>query len=266
MTGAARPLMIGAFARRCRLPVSTLRYYDKIGLLTPAAVDTSSGYRRYNGEQLATAVLIARLRAIGTTPSDIATVIVGGAPAAAVLAAERRRVDAQVRDGQRALAEIDDLITGHDEHPVHDTQLVSLAPAQVPALPFEVLSADIASGVLRGIAGLRGVLRRAGHQRAGPWGATFPLEIHEEVSGFVFAHTNQQVENHGLHTEWLPATRAVQTIHHSGPETVAMTYQAALDRIDDEGWTPTGPVIEEYLSLDTVPTATSSIRLIVPIT
>ncbi len=267
MTGPpGRPLMIGEFARRCRLPVSTLRYCDKIGLLAPAVVDTSSGYRRYTGDQLATAVLIARLRAIGTAPCDIATVVVGGGAAAAVLAAERVRVRAQVRDGQRALAEIDDLISGRDEHSVHHPQLVSLGPAHVAALPFDAPSAGIASGVLRGIAGLRGALRRAGHERTGPWGAVFPLEIHEEVPGFVFAHTSQQVEHHGLSTEWLPGTRAVQTIHHSGPDTVEMAYQAALNLIDDEGWTPTGSVVEEYLFLDAAPTATlPSIRLTVPV-
>lgn len=51
-------LMIGDFARRCRLPVSTLRYYDRIGLLTPAVVDPGSGYRRYTADQLPSAALI----------------------------------------------------------------------------------------------------------------------------------------------------------------------------------------------------------------
>ena len=35
--------------------------------------------------------------------------------------------------------------------------------------------------------------------------------------------------------------------------------------IDDQGWSPVGPVIEEYLSLDAAPAATPSIRLTVPI-
>lgn len=36
MTARGRLLMISEFARRRRLPVSTLRYYDKIGLLPGA--------------------------------------------------------------------------------------------------------------------------------------------------------------------------------------------------------------------------------------
>jgi hypothetical protein len=38
-----------------------------------------------------------------------------------------------------------------------------------------------------------------------------------------------------------------------------------LDRIDHEGWTPAGPVIEEYLALD-APAATSpAIQVTVPV-
>ena len=190
MTECARPLMIGEFARRCRLPVSTLRYYDKIGLLTPAVVDPTTGYRRYTADQLSTAVLIGRLRAVGTAPRDIAGVLIGGAQSAAVLAAERRRVAGQVSAAQRSLAEIDDLLAHRDDQPTHDVELISLAHEQVAAAPFRVRHLDLASAVLRGIAGLRSALRRAGYQRTGPWGATFPLEITQQVSGFVFATTS----------------------------------------------------------------------------
>src|SRR5438128_997048 len=51
-------LSIGVFARRSRLSMKALRHYDRLGLLTPAEVDQSSGYRRYRESQLATARLV----------------------------------------------------------------------------------------------------------------------------------------------------------------------------------------------------------------
>jgi hypothetical protein len=51
----------------------------------------------------------------------------------------------------------------------------------------------------------------------------------------------------------------------SGAGTVALAYQAVLDRIDHEGWTPAGPVIEEYLSLDAAPPMTPVIQVTVPL-
>jgi DNA-binding transcriptional MerR regulator len=40
-------MTIGRFARLTGLPIDTLRHYDEVGLLLPASVDASSGYRRH---------------------------------------------------------------------------------------------------------------------------------------------------------------------------------------------------------------------------
>jgi PPM family protein phosphatase len=58
-------LTIGAFARASRLSPKALRLYDELGLLPPAHVDPSSGYRFYAPEQLDRARLVAWLRRLG---------------------------------------------------------------------------------------------------------------------------------------------------------------------------------------------------------
>ena len=55
---------IGEFARRSRLSVKALRLYDELGVLTPARVDRSTGYRYYDVAQLEAARLVAMLRQI----------------------------------------------------------------------------------------------------------------------------------------------------------------------------------------------------------
>ena len=45
-------LQIGEFARLTNLPVRTIRYYGDLGLLPPAEVDPSSGYRKYRIDQV----------------------------------------------------------------------------------------------------------------------------------------------------------------------------------------------------------------------
>lgn len=264
MTSSPRMLLIGEFARRCRLPVSTLRYYDRIGLLTPALVDPATGYRRYADGQLADAVLIGRLREVGTVPRRIAAIVAGGAQAAAVLAAERDRLAAQAGAAQRALAEIEDLLACHQNQRSGQVTVVDLAAERVAAAGFAVLHDDLAPAVLRGIAGLRTALRRAGCRRTGPWGATFPLQITGHVRGFVFARTIGD-PCPGLDTAWLPGGPAARSVHPGGPGTLAMTYHATLQMADQQGRRPAGPVIEEYLTLDALPTGSPSIRLTVPL-
>lgn len=58
-------MSIGEFARRSRLSAKALRLYDGLGLLPPARVDESSGYRYYDGGQIEQARLIATLRKVG---------------------------------------------------------------------------------------------------------------------------------------------------------------------------------------------------------
>ncbi|MFD0854642.1 helix-turn-helix domain-containing protein, partial [Actinomadura adrarensis] len=56
---------IGAFARASRLSPKALRLYDDLGLLPPAHVDPSTGYRFYDPSQLERARLVAWLRRLG---------------------------------------------------------------------------------------------------------------------------------------------------------------------------------------------------------
>jgi PPM family protein phosphatase len=58
-------LPIGAFARSARLSPKALRLYDDLGLLRPAFVDPSTGYRFYDPAQLEQARLVAWLRRLG---------------------------------------------------------------------------------------------------------------------------------------------------------------------------------------------------------
>ncbi|MFF2195822.1 MerR family transcriptional regulator [Streptomyces sp. NPDC058157] len=81
---------IGAFARRCGLTSSALRFYADSGLLPPAVVDPVSGYRYYDAEQLARATALRRLREIAMPLAGVEAVLAAPAEEAS------RLVDAHV--------------------------------------------------------------------------------------------------------------------------------------------------------------------------
>jgi PPM family protein phosphatase len=64
-------LSIGDFSGRCGLSAKMLRSYAASGLLVPAAVDDSSGYRYYSTGQLHQARVIVLLRRAGIPIDDI---------------------------------------------------------------------------------------------------------------------------------------------------------------------------------------------------
>src|SRR5580765_274925 len=57
-------LPIGMFSRASSISIKALRAYHEAGILMPARVDPSSGYRIYTVDQLADAAIVARLRAL----------------------------------------------------------------------------------------------------------------------------------------------------------------------------------------------------------
>lgn len=70
-------LTIGAFARAVELSPSALRYYDDCGLLAPAEVDRTTGYRYYTPELESRARLIRWMRDVGV-PVDTMRVVLDG--------------------------------------------------------------------------------------------------------------------------------------------------------------------------------------------
>jgi DNA-binding transcriptional MerR regulator len=72
---------IGRFARLTGLSVKALRHYDELGLLRPAAVDASTGYRSYSTEQVERAETIRLLRRLEFPLDEIASLLDADDPA-----------------------------------------------------------------------------------------------------------------------------------------------------------------------------------------
>ncbi|WP_066907120.1 MerR family transcriptional regulator [Millisia brevis] len=102
-------LTIGAFARLCGLTAGALRLYDDVGLLRPARVDPSSGYRYYSLDQADTARTIRRLREIDLALGGIGDYL--DAPPT-----DRRRLldrhTAGLRDRAERAGQVADLLLG----------------------------------------------------------------------------------------------------------------------------------------------------------
>jgi len=66
---------IGDFSRLSRVSVKALRYYDEIGLLKPAAIDSATGYRYYAAEQFTQLNRIIILKEAGLSLDEIGTLL-----------------------------------------------------------------------------------------------------------------------------------------------------------------------------------------------
>ena len=85
---------IGEFSKITGLTVKTLRFYHEQELLVPSFVDEPSGYRYYGPEKIETARIIAELRDLEFSLSEIAAILGQGTEDDDVLAVMQRQKDA----------------------------------------------------------------------------------------------------------------------------------------------------------------------------
>ena len=228
-------LTIGELSRRCRLPVSTLRYYHEIGLLEPAFVDPASNYRYYEPGQVDTAVLVSELRLAGVSLHQMQAVLSAEGPDIEVaLESIKCEIELRIEADRVHLSRIDALINDARKGSMADS--VSEVEGLLLPLTFvdRVVRTDrVVADVRRAFVELR---RQAGFGRGG-YAASFPLDLdssHYRVRVYV-----ESVEReHGA---------ALSITHDGDHQHLWRAYRALLDASHERGHIPQGRVVERYL-------------------
>lgn len=106
-------LTIGHFSKLTGLTIKALRLYDRLGVLHPAVVDFSSGYRYYGVEQVSIAKRIHLLRALEMPLEEIRALLSERHPEAVhqQLARHRQWIEERIasyQDGLALLQTLDD--------------------------------------------------------------------------------------------------------------------------------------------------------------
>ena len=92
-------ITIQGFAKLCGCNTQTLRYYDRIGLLTPAKVDEWTGYRYYEEEQALLFVKIKNLQQADFSIAEIKSLLPGDDDL--LIAAFERKIEEQQQKLER---------------------------------------------------------------------------------------------------------------------------------------------------------------------
>jgi DNA-binding transcriptional MerR regulator len=117
-------LTIGEVARRAGVATSTVRFYERRGLLTADA--RRSGQRRYHDESLRRLVFIGMLQDAGLSLDDIAGVL-GATHVADWKAIARRRLgvlDAEITRLQRARDYLEGALLCRYDHPATECRIM----------------------------------------------------------------------------------------------------------------------------------------------
>ena len=241
---------IGDFSRMTHLSVKALRHYHDVGVLTPAQVDTASGYRLYDASQVPVAQVIRRFRDLGMPLEEVKTVL--DAPDVAsrneVVVAHLERMESQLSETQATVASLRALL----ERPA--TPIV-VEYRSVPALPTLAITEavtvdDLEDWWVEGFEELYRVLSAAGVEPAGPGGALYPNELFELEKGevVVFVPVAGDVAPSGRAAPFqIPAAELAVTVHEGPFAELDQAYGALGTYVAERELGVEGPIREHYL-------------------
>jgi DNA-binding transcriptional MerR regulator len=236
-------LAIGTFARVCRLSVKRLRHYDEIGLLEPAWVDPSSGYRYYRAHQARDAAAIGLLRSLDV-PLPVIAQLLSGANIDGLLGAVHDQLEADVARRRRSLRALERILA--EGMPSADVSVVSLRSQDVAVVRDVATLETIGAITSACVRTLVDAARSAAVALEGPIMGLFPLDVSDDISVAVATETQEPIG--GTATEVLPGGRFASAVHIGAYDQIGLTAHALLAWCAEHGHTPTGPIREVYVS------------------
>lgn len=244
---------IGRFSDMTRLSVKALRHYDDIGLLRPASVDASSGYRYYRLGQANRAEAIKVLRSVDMPLESIAAVLSSEDPAvvAVLLKEHRERVAAELERHQRSLTYLQRLITGEVELMPYAITVQDVPDQRVVSVRHRTDLAGLRSVYDQGFGSIMRAMGEAGQDPAGPPLSIFHDVIDEATEGDVelAVPTGGDVADaSGVTTRTLPGGQVARTVHRGPYEQISPAYHALTTWVQEQGREFSGPPREIYLN------------------
>ena len=238
-------LTIGDFARATHLSVKALRHYDEVGLLAPAEVDPSSGYRRYRAAQVPAAHLIRRLRGLDMPLPEIRLVLGAADDAArdAVIDQHLQRMEIALQNTHRTVTALRALLE-HRDAPEVERRDIGATPAVARR---EVVAWDEVERWLTDSFARLHV--DAGPRAAGPDAALFSPAFFEDHIGEVTAFV--AVSAVGPGTIEVPGGAYAVAVHRGTFDRLDETYGLLGAHVTATGTSlPDRPVREHYLGDD----------------
>ncbi|MEV0901728.1 MerR family transcriptional regulator [Actinoplanes sp. NPDC049802] len=245
---------IGRFSLMSRLSIKALRFYDEQGLLTPAWVDPSSGYRYYRRAQAGQAEAIRVLRQIDMPIGEIHDLLSSKDPEiiGKRLQDHRERLRARLDEQERMLRFLERLIDQGGFTMPYQVTAKQIDTRAVAALRLHTSLTAIGADMARGFGTLVSAIGTAG---ASPTGAPFVIYhnvIDERIPGDIEicipVPAGTRFPDGPVVFREVPGGPAATTVHRGPYQEISPAYHGVFAWIEDEGRKPSGPPCEVYLN------------------
>jgi len=248
---SAPALSIGDFSRATQLSVKMLRHYHQIGLLEPINIDRATGYRRYSTDQISTAQIIRRFRALEMPLDEIRTVIstTDIRHRNELINAHLTRLESQLAHTKRAVETLRELL---EPGPAAEGRIGYRRVAATEALAIsEVVDLSDALTWFQGaLAELYATVTAQNARISGTAGGVFAAELIADERGLatVFVPFAGDIRRTGRLTELVvPAAELVTVVHAGSYHDFDLAYGALATHVAQHAIPVDGPIREYFL-------------------
>jgi effector-binding domain-containing protein len=244
---------IGRFSKMTRLSVKALRLYDENGLLPPARVDSSSGYRYYDLGQANRAEAVRILRSVDM-PLDEIRVLLGTDDPELVhkqLVVHRERLAERLAAQERTLAYLEALIQRKEGIMPYDVQTTEVTLQLVASTKVHTNLSRIGDDIGAGFGTLMMALGREGVAPSGAPLIVYHDVIDEETEGVIeiCVPVGAAISGDGdVYSREMEGGTMATTVHHGPYEQIALAYHTLTGWISEHGHDIAGPPREVYLN------------------
>jgi len=252
---------IGDFSRLSLVSVKALRYYDELGLLKPARVDESTGYRYYSANQLARLNRILAKKDMGLSLEQIA-LLLDKEPTPdqirGMLRLKQVELQQQLVEGQARLARIEAWLDAFEQEvtmPAYDVILKKVAPIQVAQIRGVAPGMDQIGPTLdRLFDQLMAYISQHGATVVGP-GITvyYDAEVHDRdvQVGACLPFAGPLNDGEQVKVIELPAIETMASVVHQGSfSTLPQAYKAIMTWIEANDYRINDPSRELNLAFE----------------
>lgn len=235
-----------------RLSIKALRLYDEMGLLRPARVDESSGYRYYAPTQAGRAEAIRTLRAADMALDDIRRVLNTAPPVSSkILEEHQQRLADRLSEDQRRLSFLGELINGRRQLMPYEVKVEEKEESQVAALRVHTSLDSIGDAVSQGFATLMSAVQSQGSTPTAPPFIIYHDVIDEETEGDIemCIPIANPIETEGeVDSRVIDGGPAAVIVHKGAYDELGPAYHALSTWISEHGHQFAGPPRETYLN------------------
>ena len=244
---------IGEFSRITNLTVKTLRFYHERGLLTPASIDSKSGYRYYDNTNLETANIITTLRNFEFSLDEIELILNECNHDSEILEHlehQKEKLAHKLQNVKIKLNQIDQVInyqkntkenTMSNTHQ-HEPTIKTIEPILAAGFRMKGKYSDCGKGFAK-------VGRKAGrHINGKPFCIYYDCEYKENDADYETCFpVKKEINTEDVKSHTLPKVTCVTLLHHGPYDTLKSSYARIMEYIKENNYEIKSPSREVYI-------------------